>query len=528
MTVKPRLLLIVAIVGGLPALAALAGWTYEGPRRTTGLVVTVAVLALAGLLLLRLLTRLHRAETLAERLARGDLALDRRGDPGSGDLLDSLEALEGGVRGVLGGLGRSAESFSHLSDSLSSAAAEISAAAANQSEATEMGSVLVEKMGLSIATVAKGARAVGDEVSKASTSVEEMSASNDTVVRNTEKLAVDVTENLAMVHQLARSVEQVAASAMGAGEASETAVAQAREGGEVVGRAGEGVEQLARTMTEIAEVNRSLAGSSERINYVTEVIEEIAKKTKLLALNASLQATHAGEHGRAFRAVAVEVKALAERSAGSAKEIAALIEEVQKTIREAETISQLGADKARDSVRLASRAGGQLSQVVDTIQDVSDNMLGISDATREQAAGSERLVATFERMQRMTDEVAAATRQQRLGGQQILEAMERLRGIAESVADAVSEHGEDGRQVKKAMSSIAEISAQNLATAGAIVEVTEELERQTADLEALAGSFRAAPPAVDAADGGDAKPDGPDRATSGGLALLQSPERHPV
>ena len=365
MRIQLRIVLVFTAVILLPTAAGVMGWlrVENSEARTPGLLATLILSALAAAIFAGLLLQLTAAARLADRLGAGEVDLEA--ETGGGRLPASLRLLGARLQGVVGGLDRSTEGVSRLSHSLSAAAGEISAGAANQSEATERGQVLVEKMGLSIDTVAVNARRVGEEVANASTAVEEMSASNETVVRNTEKLAGDVSENLAMVHQLARSIEQVAASAAGAGAASESAVREARKGGQAVRLAGDGVNELSRTMAEIARVNRSLASSSERITYIIEVIEEIAKKTKLLALNASLQATHAGEHGRAFRAVAVEVKALAERSAGSAKEIGALVEEVQSAIRDAETISQIGTEKAHDSVRLAHGAGATLERVVD-------------------------------------------------------------------------------------------------------------------------------------------------------------------
>lgn len=458
---------------------------------TIGLVALLLAAATAIVVSFGVSRNLRAAVGLADRIAGGDLAQDIRVG-GSGEVAElrtAMHSMVGKIRNIVGGIVRTSERISKVSDDLSASGARISYSAENQSNATEVGRVSIDKMAGSIQTVSNSASRVRDEVANASASVEEMSASNETVVKNTERLAASVSENLTMVHQLASSIEQVANSAGRAGDASESAVREARDGGHAVSRAAEGAEELARTMSEIARVNRTLAGFGARINYVTEVIEGIAKKTKLLALNASVQAAHAGEHGRAFRPVTVEVKELAERSAGSAREIAALVEEVQKTIREAESISQLGADKARESAELAGSAGQALNHVVDTIEGVSRHTLEIGKTTREQASGSEYLVSTFKRMQQITDEVAEATRQQRLGGAQILQAMGRLQGITSQVGQAVANHIADGRSVRETFESMAETATRNADTVGEIVGVAEDLKGEAEALRSLGDFF---------------------------------------
>ncbi|MFQ5527162.1 MAG: methyl-accepting chemotaxis protein [Thermoanaerobaculia bacterium] len=479
---------------------------------TIGVVSLLLALTIAVLVAFGVSRPIRSAVVVADRLAEGDLTR-KVSTTGSGEVRELLEAMStmvDNVRRTVTAIVVSSERLSTISDGISLMGEQISAGASHQKTASENGRSSVRQMASSIETVAGSTKRVSVEVEKTSSSVEEMSVTNEATSRNLGELASGVGQTLATMQEFARSIDQIASAAATAGGSSESAVREARGAGEVVCRAADSVTQISATMEEIAGVNQSLAGNSERINYITEVIDEIARKTKLLALNANIQASSAGEHGRAFRVIAADVRELAERSGSSAKEIAELIEEVQDTIREAESISQVGAVRAQEGLELAGRAGQALERVVGSIQQVRDRIVEISGGTGEQATASEQLVRTFERMSEMTDEVAAATRQQRLGGEQIMQAMGHLRTITDGVTAAVDRHGDDGRLVTESIESIAKISEDNVESAAEIVHITEDLKDEAATLRAL-GEFFAL---TEAPGAGDSRVDPPASANS--------------
>ncbi len=469
---------------------------------TIGVVAGLLALVVAIIVSLGISRPIGSALEVAERIAAGDLGTDVE-VVGSGEvreLLGSMRSMARKIRAVATGLAGSSDRVTELSTALSTAGREISAGAAGQSDATGHGTRSVNEMTVSIDTVVSSAVEVQTEVGTTASAVEEMTASNQAVGRNAERLATGAGETLATMRELARSVESVAAAADDAGLEAESAVRQAHAGGEAVRQTAAGVEEISSTMVEIARVNRSLGEKSERIDYITDVIEEMARKTRLLALNATLQATHAGEHGRAFRAVAEEVKALAERSSGAAKEIGDLVESVQGAIAEADSISQVGAVRAQEGVELAGRAGGAIGGVVESIEQVTDRILEIRTATGEQAGGAEQLTQTFAKMSKMTDEVAAATHQQSASTGQILDATQRLQAISDRVIQALGRHGGDSQRVQESIQTIGRVAAANVETSNEIVRITDHLETEAETLRLLGESFQLEKSPADLAD----------------------------
>jgi methyl-accepting chemotaxis protein len=160
-----------------------------------------------------------------------------------------------------------------------------------------------------------------------------------------------------------------------AGHASEAAL-----------RGGEAVDRVVFTMAEIA-------AGSKRIADITTLIDGIAFQTNILALNASVEAARAGEQGRGFCMLADEVRSLAQKASGAAKEIR------QLTGSSVEQV-ELGS-------RLAGEAGSRMQQIVGEVQRVAQSIAEIDAATQEQAAGIGQIGDAVSDLDRTTQQNAA-------------------------------------------------------------------------------------------------------------------------
>src|SRR5690606_5043998 len=119
----------------------------------------------------------------------------------------------------------------------------------------------------------------------------------------------------------------------------------------------EGMARISQAVADAAQRVQELGQQSQRIGEIVQLISDIADQTNLLALNAAIEAARAGEHGRGFAVVAEEVRKLAERSAESTREIAALVENIQLGVTEAVAAVQAGTQEAEVGSRLAVQAG---------------------------------------------------------------------------------------------------------------------------------------------------------------------------
>ncbi|CAN4279031.1 methyl-accepting chemotaxis protein [Pseudoxanthomonas sp. LjRoot125] len=232
------------------------------------------------------------------------------------------------------------------------------------------------------ATVAQLTDIVG-RIQDASTSINtaagEIASGNSDLSRRTEQQAANLEETAASMEELTSTVRQNAESARQANQLAIGAAGVASQGGEVVGK--------------VVTTMRDIEHSSKKISDIISVIDGIAFQTNILALNAAVEAARAGEQGRGFAVVASEVRTLAQRSANAAKEIKGLIE--------------TSVDKVADGSKLVNQAGATMSEIVASVQRVTDIMAEISAASQEQSAGIEQVNQTITQMDETTQQNAA-------------------------------------------------------------------------------------------------------------------------
>jgi methyl-accepting chemotaxis protein len=181
------------------------------------------------------------------------------------------------------------------------------------------------------------------------------------------------------MEELSSTVRQTAEHATQGNALAKAATATAFEGGAVVDR--------------VVETMKGINQSSQKIADIIQVIDGIAFQTNILALNAAVEAARAGEQGRGFAVVATEVRNLAQRSAGAAKEIKTLITSSVEQVEQ-------GSD-------LVAQAGTKMTEIMHSIQQVSEIMAEISTASNEQSAGVAQVSEAVSQMDQVTQQNAA-------------------------------------------------------------------------------------------------------------------------
>jgi methyl-accepting chemotaxis protein len=211
------------------------------------------------------------------------------------------------------------------------------------------------------------------------TASEEIATGNQDLANRTEQTASNLEKTASSMEQLTATVKQSADSARQANQLATSAAKVAQRGGSVV-------SQVVSTMDEIN-------ASSRKISDIIGVIDGIAFQTNILALNAAVEAARAGEQGRGFAVVASEVRSLAGRSADAAKEIKLLI--------------NTSVDKVQGGSALVAQAGETMTEIVSSVQRVTDIMGEISAATSEQAQGIAEVNTAVNELDQMTQQNAA-------------------------------------------------------------------------------------------------------------------------
>jgi methyl-accepting chemotaxis protein len=210
---------------------------------------------------------------------------------------------------------------------------------------------------------------------------QELSAAAEEISLGAQAQASSIEETSANLEEISATVRQNAGNAEQASKLAATSKAVAEKGGQVVGAA----------VDAMAEINQS----SSRIADIITTIDEIAFQTNLLALNAAVEAARAGEQGRGFAVVAAEVRNLAQRSAAAAKEITSLIRD---SVR-----------KVEGGSNLVFQSGSTLSEIVASVQQVTNIVVEIASASREQSTGVDLVHKAVSQMDMVTQSNASQT-----------------------------------------------------------------------------------------------------------------------
>jgi methyl-accepting chemotaxis protein len=211
----------------------------------------------------------------------------------------------------------------------------------------------------------------------------QIASGNAELSSRTEEQASSLEESASSMEELMSTVSQNAQSAQHASELAKAASGVAERG--------------SHAMQDVIATMQDISASSRKIGDIIGVIDSIAFQTNILALNAAVEAARAGEQGRGFAVVATEVRSLAQRSAGAAKEIKQII--------------QGSSDRVEDGTRLVEGAGRTMDELVVSVKQVNGLIADIASASHEQASGITQVSHAVAQMEQVTQQNAALVEQ---------------------------------------------------------------------------------------------------------------------
>jgi methyl-accepting chemotaxis protein len=256
-----------------------------------------------------------------------------------------------------------------------------------------------------VASMQDRLRALVGEIRQTADSIQvasaEVATGNADLSHRTEQAASNLQQTASSMEQLTGTVRQSADAAAQANQLAASAAEVAQRGGHVV----------AQVVTTMDAIN----ASSKKISDIIGVIDGIAFQTNILALNAAVEAARAGEQGRGFAVVAGEVRSLAQRSAEAAREIKSLIGN--------------SVDKVETGSRLVTDAGATMTEIVASVQRVTDIIGEITAASAEQSSGLGQINGAVTQLDQMTQQNAALVEESAAAAESLLEHASRLAGL---------------------------------------------------------------------------------------------------
>lgn len=232
----------------------------------------------------------------------------------------------------------------------------------------------------------------------------QLAQASEVVAKSSGEQSSAATTMATTVEEMAASINQVAAHAEACREMASRSGEVSDHGIQVIHQAVDGMTNIAGTVGEASGSVAYLGEESQQISHIVNVIREIADQTNLLALNAAIEAARAGEAGRGFAVVADEVRKLAERTTQSTQEITTMVTRIQSGSVDAVARMQTGEQQVEVGVGLAREASERIEQIKSGADDVSQAVVGISDALREQNMANQEIARNVERIAQQAEQ----------------------------------------------------------------------------------------------------------------------------
>jgi twitching motility protein PilJ len=208
---------------------------------------------------------------------------------------------------------------------------------------------------------------------------------------------------------VASSIEEVSGNAERAADVARHSVDVAHKGGDAVRRTIDGMNTIRETIQDTSKRIKRLGESSQEISNIVELISDIAEQTNILALNASIQASMAGEAGRGFAVVADEVQRLAERAANATKQIEVLVRTIQTDTNEAVVSMERSTTDVVGGALLAENAGAALLEIEQVSNQIASLVQNISASARGQSSAAQNIARNMQVLREISAQSADST-----------------------------------------------------------------------------------------------------------------------
>ncbi len=286
-------------------------------------------------------------------------------------------------------------------------------------------------------------------IEEVTSTMHEMSINVQNVVKNTQVQASSVAETSASIDQMVTSIQRVADTAKVLLDIANRSREEVVTGIQTMEKATDGLNRTNQAIQSSAEIINILGHRADDIGKIIEVIDDLAEQTNLLALNAAIEAARAGEHGLGFAVVADEVRKLAEKSTQSTKEIADLIQSIQREARQAVENMERSTRIVEEGLTLGNDLGAALHKISNVVTEVYKFSQEIGAATNEQSVGSAQIAKATSRLTEITQEINSAVEEQASGAQAVVRAMDKMRELVQQSASSSTELSAAAEQMLK-------------------------------------------------------------------------------
>jgi len=319
----------------------------------------------------------------------------------------------------------------------------------------------IQAVGINANTMEEIGNELASNMTETASAVNQISANIDGVKQQTMTQAASVTETAATIEEIVRTIKQLntsiemqAASVAQSSSSVEEMVANIASIGQTLDKTDDVIRALTSatgdgktTLVTSNTITQKIAEESDSLMEASSVIQHIASQTNLLAMNAAIEAAHAGESGKGFAVVADEIRKLAEESSVQGKTITITLKTLSGEIETLSTSSRTVEEKFNTIFNLAEQ-----------VKDMSNRL---TEAMREQENGNKEVLTAIKNINMVTTEVKAGSEEMLRGGEGVAEEMRKLDGLTRVITESMNEMASGAIQINNAVQEVNEITQKN-------------------------------------------------------------------
>jgi methyl-accepting chemotaxis protein len=292
-----------------------------------------------------------------------------------------------------------------------------------------------DELGRAFATMVENLREMNREISDG---VGVLATSTSAILSGTTQVAAGATEAAAVIAQTAVTLDEVKQTALVSSqkakyvsEAAQKAAQVSQAGRRAVDESIEGMQQIREQMEMIADSIMRLSEQSQAIGEIIASVNDLSEQSNLLAVNASIEAAKAGEHGVGFAVVALEVKSLAAQSRQSTSQVRTILGDIQKATSNAVLATEQGAKAVDTGARQSKEAGEAIQRLTESIAESASAASQIAVSAQQQLVGMDQLALAMGNIKTATMQNMDSTRQAEVAAHKLHELGQKLKGMVE-------------------------------------------------------------------------------------------------
>ncbi len=266
-------------------------------------------------------------------------------------------------------------------------------------------------------------------VNTLASSASEILAATTEVATGMAETATSVSETTATVEEVKQTVQLSAGKARGVSESAQNAVSVARQGNAAAAKTVDGINHIRELMEAVAGNIMNLSEQTQAVGEIITSVSDLTQQSNLLAVNAAVEASKAGEHGKGFTVVAQEIRSLADQSKQATEQVRSILGDIQKATGSAVLAAEQVSRAVDEGVKQAAEAGESIRRLSESIAEAAQAVIQIAASGQQQFAGMDQIAMAMENIKQAAQQNVSATQQTEKAAHDLNELGQKLKEI---------------------------------------------------------------------------------------------------